>query len=71
MTDNYIYDPAGDGTMGLIEILIDRLTPQFEHYWFPTIANLGISENSNPRGGNLSGASLNPTNLDSNGYTRS
>lgn len=71
VTDDHVYDPANYGTTGPIQMLIDRLTPKFEQYWFPTLANLGIPENSNPTGGNLTGASLNPTNIDSNGYTRS
>lgn len=71
VTDNFVYDSADDGTTGPIQILVDRLTPKFEQYWFPTMENLGVLENSNPTGGNLSGASLIPTNIDSAGYTRS
>ncbi|CAN8100133.1 unnamed protein product [Discula destructiva] len=71
VTDDFVYVPADDGRSGPIQTVIDRLTPKFEPFWFPTLANLGISKNSNPAGGDLSGASLNPTSIDSGNYVRS
>lgn len=63
--------PAGDGNAGPIQTIIDRLTPKFEKYWFPTMANLGFRKNKKPTDGDLEGASLNPTSVDPNTYKRS
>lgn len=71
VTDDFVYDPADDGTEGPIHTLIDRLEPKYEGLWFPTMANLGISENTSPGGGNISGASLIPTNINDANYVRS
>lgn len=70
-TDGFVYVSADDGTFGPIQTLVDRLTPKFEPYWFPTMENLGIQKNPNPAGGDLSGASQNPTSIASNTYMRS
>lgn len=63
--------PAGDGKAGPIQTLIDRLTPKFEKYWFPTMANLGFRKNKKATDGDLGGASFNPTNIDLSTYKRS
>lgn len=66
------YGENGVGDEGPIRSVINRVVPDSQQYWIPTLQNLlGLSENLESLGGDPLGASYQPSNIDATHYNRS
>jgi choline dehydrogenase-like flavoprotein len=65
------YGTTGVGTSGPIKTVINRLIPEHQQSWIPTMNSLGIPLNLESLGGNPLGVMYQPSNIDSATWTRS
>ncbi|KAF1911272.1 hypothetical protein BDU57DRAFT_543173 [Ampelomyces quisqualis] len=64
------YGDEGFGTTGPIHTLVNRIFPQHQSTWYPTLNNLGLRTNNESLDGDSIGVSTQPGNINSD-YTRS
>ncbi|KAK1830441.1 hypothetical protein QBC39DRAFT_372852 [Podospora conica] len=65
------YGSQGVGTSGPIKTVINRIIPDQQNSWIPTMNNLGVPLNLESLGGNPLGVMYQPSNIDSAIWNRS
>ncbi|KPM36920.1 hypothetical protein AK830_g9653 [Neonectria ditissima] len=65
------YGSAGVGDSGPVQAVINRLIPEQQNTWIPTLNKLGIKKNLESLGGNPLGVMYQPSSVDPATYNRS
>ncbi|KAK7409530.1 hypothetical protein QQX98_008314 [Neonectria punicea] len=65
------YGSAGVGDSGPVQAVINRVIPEQQKTWFPTMNKLGIKKNLESLGGNPLGVMYQPSSIDPATYNRS
>ncbi|KAF4918553.1 Dehydrogenase citC [Colletotrichum viniferum] len=68
-TDTYGSEGVGDS--GPVKAVINRIIPEHQETWIPTMNNLGIKTNLESLGGNPLGVMYQPSSIDATHYNRS
>ncbi|ORX95254.1 hypothetical protein BCR34DRAFT_525573 [Clohesyomyces aquaticus] len=65
------YEGEGVARSGPIQALINRILPEHQKAWIPTMNSLGVATNLESLGGNSLGVMRQPSNIRESNYTRS
>ncbi|KAF4471178.1 hypothetical protein FALBO_1921 [Fusarium albosuccineum] len=65
------YGSAGVGDSGPVQAVINRIIPDQQLTWIPTLNKLGVKTNLESLGGNPLGVMYQPSSIDPSNYTRS
>lgn len=65
------YSDEGVGTTGPVDTVVNRIIPQQQNLWSQAMAGLSITHNRNSLGGNPLGYMNQPSNINSENWTRS
>ncbi|KAF5019105.1 hypothetical protein F66182_8901 [Fusarium sp. NRRL 66182] len=65
------YGSKGVGDSGPVKAVINRIIPEHQETWIPTLNKLGVRKNLESLGGNPLGVMYQPSSIDATNYTRS